>query len=321
MVTCPNIDVDIKDEQTGTNAFWLAAFYGRGEVLAVLANVGANILIKHPETKSNALHVAIERKHFMVAKMLIQSKFPVNDVKKGGITPLILISRDKSKDAISVANSLIHNGANIDQVTELGQSALGASVINENRKLIDNLLKKGARMFNEDMETRDMSPFFVAMNEQKQWAVETFCDHGANIEMKTSTGMTPILYAATKGFDDVCMYLSLRSENADVEDQQGRTVLIIYLLKKNTERVKQLIMRGRNINHCGKSGLTPMMWAIKDNVPSKVIKFLLKNGSDPHIENFDGEDCCDMAKKNPRYKDIKVMFDPHEGCGRDPSLR
>lgn len=131
---------------------------------------------------------------------------------------MILISRDKSKDAISVANSLIHNGADIDKVTDLGQSALSSCVVHENRKLCDNLLKKGVRIFNEDMETRDLSPFFVAMNEQKQWAVETFCDHGADIEMKTSTGMTPILYAATKGFDDVCMYLSLRSENADVED-------------------------------------------------------------------------------------------------------
>ena len=52
------------------------------------------------------------------------------------------------------------------------------------------------------------------------------------------------------------------------------------------------------------------MWAIQDNVPSKVIKFLLKNGADPHIENFDGVDSCDIAKKNPRYKDIKVMYDP-----------
>lgn len=71
MVTCPNLDIDMKDEQTGTNAFWLAAFYGRGEIIAILANAGANILVKHPETHSNALHVAIERKHFMVAKMLI----------------------------------------------------------------------------------------------------------------------------------------------------------------------------------------------------------------------------------------------------------
>ena len=120
MLLCPNIDIDVKDEQTGTNAFWLAAFYGRGEICAMLANSGANILLRHPETGSNALHVAIERKHFMVAKMLIQSKFPVNDTKKGGITPLILISRDKSKEAVSVAHSLTQYGANIDQVTDLG---------------------------------------------------------------------------------------------------------------------------------------------------------------------------------------------------------
>lgn len=71
--------------------------------------------------------------------------------------------------------------------------------------------------------------------------------------------------------------------------------MIIYLLKKNLERVKQLIMRGMDINHCGNTGMTPLMWAIKHNLPSKIIKFMLKNGADPHIENFDGQDCCDLA--------------------------
>ena len=80
-------------------------------------------------------------------------------------------------------------------------------------------------------------------------------------------------------------------------------------------------MRGRDINHCGKSGMTPMMWAIQKELPSKILKFLIKNGSNPHIENFDGVDCCDMAKKIPRYKELPILVDPNQGCGRDPSLR
>ena len=60
--------IDILDEKTGTNSFWLAAFYGHGGCLNLLANAGANVFSKHKETKSNALHVALQRKHYEVAK-------------------------------------------------------------------------------------------------------------------------------------------------------------------------------------------------------------------------------------------------------------
>ena len=78
------------------NAFWLASFYGRGEAASLLASLGIDILIKHSVTKSNALHVAIERKHYDLAKMLINSGFPINEEKQGGITALDLACIDLS---------------------------------------------------------------------------------------------------------------------------------------------------------------------------------------------------------------------------------
>jgi len=56
-----NIDLNIVDEETGVNAFWLASLYGRGEACSILATKGIQILNTHKETLSNALHTAIER--------------------------------------------------------------------------------------------------------------------------------------------------------------------------------------------------------------------------------------------------------------------
>ena len=50
LLECPGIQIDKEDEKSGINAFWLAAFYGRGECLSLLANAGANIFCKHKET-------------------------------------------------------------------------------------------------------------------------------------------------------------------------------------------------------------------------------------------------------------------------------
>ena len=99
--------MDIIDPVTGTNAFWIAAFYGRGATLAVLAEAGINLFVVHNKTKSNALHVAIERKHFGVASMLVKSNFPVWDTKEGGFSPLMLLGKETSKEALSLAQLLI----------------------------------------------------------------------------------------------------------------------------------------------------------------------------------------------------------------------
>lgn len=89
------------DNKTATNAFWVACFYGRGECVSLLANAGVNLFNKHKETKSNGLHVAIERGHYEVANMLISSKYPLEDTKNGGLTPLLLSLRDKNAYSVS----------------------------------------------------------------------------------------------------------------------------------------------------------------------------------------------------------------------------
>ena len=56
------------------------------------------------------------------------------------------------------------------------------------------------------------------------------CDHGADITTKSRSGMSPMIYAATKGCDEICMYLSLRSNFVDLEDEvSGNNVFSIYL--------------------------------------------------------------------------------------------
>jgi len=54
----PLIDINKEDPQTGCNSFWMAAYYNRGECLAILAKAGINIMSTHKITKSNALHIA-----------------------------------------------------------------------------------------------------------------------------------------------------------------------------------------------------------------------------------------------------------------------
>ena len=122
LLTNTAISIDMVDEKTGTNAFWMAAYYGRGDCLIQLATLGINIFNTHNLTKSNALHVSIERGHYECALLLINSRYPLEEPKEGGLTALMLASRDL--DAFPVAEQLIKKGADINKISELGQTAL-----------------------------------------------------------------------------------------------------------------------------------------------------------------------------------------------------
>ena len=95
---------------------------------------------------------------------------------------------------------------------------MSEAVAQDNQKLANYLVKKGARMFNEDIKYRDKSAFFKAVNIQAIWAIELFCDMGADLNVKSSEGLLPLMYAAKKGFDDTTMYLGLRSGDINMED-------------------------------------------------------------------------------------------------------
>ena len=59
--------------------------------------------------------------------------------------------------------------------------------------------------------------------------------------------------------------------------------------------MKQILMSGANINYASNKGFTALHFAIQNELPEKIIKFLIKYGADPHIENRDGKDACELG--------------------------
>lgn len=68
--------------------------YGKSESISQLAEAGIDVLNKHNKTETNALHVAMQRKHYNIAKMLAQSHYPLDINMRGGLTALIIAASD-----------------------------------------------------------------------------------------------------------------------------------------------------------------------------------------------------------------------------------
>ena len=195
MLKNPTVDINHRDEKEGVNAFWLAAFYGHGEIMSILAKHGIDLLNRHKITQSNALHIATEKEHANVVKLLIDSGFPINETKQGGFTALIISCMCKfnedhdhvhqefndDNNSMYIPKMLVAAGADINHVTDLGISALSQAIDLHNNKLAEFLLKKGADIFNKEPTQLDQGPLFRAINQNNLTAVELLCDHGADL--------------------------------------------------------------------------------------------------------------------------------------------
>ena len=140
-----------------------------------------------------------------------------------------------------------------------------------------------------------------------------FCDHGANVYIKSENGQNPMIYAATQGLDKICMYLSMRVNNIDmIDDRTGYNVFRIYLIRNDLKRMKQLLMRGADVNFVNeKTGFTPLHKAIEDQMDIKIIKFLMSHGANIHAEDNSGKDCCEKIMANGKYQPIHHVFDQY----------
>lgn len=83
----------------------------------------------------------------------------------------------------------------------------------------------------EEGDNVDNSAFLVGIRTKQLWAVELFCDWGTETEILNSKGHPPIMYAAQEQCDDICMYLSLRTQNINFEDGAGQNIFVLYLLR------------------------------------------------------------------------------------------
>lgn len=113
-----SLNINAVDPENGANAFWYASFYSRAECMVLLAKAGIDIMSTSDKTHSNALHVAVQRQHYEIAKILMESGYPLNHSMSGGLTGLIMASSDKK--FFKMCERIIETGGDLNKCTDDG---------------------------------------------------------------------------------------------------------------------------------------------------------------------------------------------------------
>ncbi len=319
-------------ERDGTTALHWATLQDDGELMSALLDAGAD-----PRAANRygitPLYLAAENGSARAIELLLDAGADANEVGTEGETVLMTVARTGAVDA---AELLLARGADVE-ARELwhGQTALMWAAGYGNAAMIATLVDHGAdvdaRSAIEEWERQrtaeprskwlppgGMTALSFAAREGCLECIGALVDAGANINLETSDGISPVVSALINGHYDVAAALVEAGTDPNLVDETGRGALyaaidfntmpssnrpapaVLHNAHSALDVAAMLIARGADVNaqlveqapYRAKldrgndtsltGGTTPLMRAAKaGDLPA--MRVLLKAGADPNL--------------------------------------
>lgn len=195
---------------------------------------------------------------------LIELGADVNATTEGGLTPLMLAVCMGSVEKVA---SLIEAGADVNARSLLGWSAL---VFASNAY--------------PPRGSGDWHPEPMAAAPQM---AEMLIRAGAELEVRTSIGQTPLHYAVGQKYRSTVLVLLEAGANTEAATRSGWTALLTAARDGSVEIVEDLLRAGANPNSRNDGGYTALMYAAAFSTP-ETVNALIRGGADTEARTLDG---------------------------------
>ncbi|HEV2702404.1 MAG TPA: ankyrin repeat domain-containing protein [Steroidobacteraceae bacterium] len=194
---------------------------------------------------SSPLSEAVKAANFELVRMLLDAGAHADQPNADGQTPLMLAAH---VGAVRIAGLLLRHGANVNAREQWrGQSALMWAAAQDYPQMVRLLVQHGAQVnvretYNDwlDKATQitsepraqyrpegGLSPLFYAIRAGCEDCVETLVKAGANVDMPTPEGVTPLISAIDNLQYGTAKYLLQHGANPSTWDWYGRTPLFV----------------------------------------------------------------------------------------------
>lgn len=212
------------------------------------------------------------------------------------------------------ARRLLDDGANPNDATSDGTTALHWAVNRDDLDLVARLLEAGADPASTNRY--GVPPIYLACENGSAGAVEALLRAGADPKSALPEGETALMTAARTG--DVETIDLLLEAGADVnaaEGWKGQTALMWAAAENNAPAVERLIAAGADIGATSAGGeFTALKFAIRhDSI--EAMRALIDAGADVHEKLLDGTSTLVLAVTNAHYELASVLLE----YGADPN--
>ncbi len=255
---------------------------GNGLTPLLLASAWGNLPAGPPGDKTKTIYVLLENG----ADVNVQDESWL----KTGRTPLMyaVLQGDAA-----LVEALLAKGARKDLKNKEGDTALSLA---KKAKLeyITQLLESSTAAGSAKPVDPAVDPLFIAIKEGRPEAVKALIAKGVNVNLRTETGSTPLMYAADR--NQLAIVRILLSSGADVNAKNGvnNTALIYASTKGHVSVVKELLRKKADINVKNLSHGDALIYAVVGK-KTEVVNVLLSSGARVTDKYDDGKSVLMIA--------------------------
>lgn len=273
---------------------------GKLEVVRYLVSQGADIELVD-EYMDTPLHTAINWDQLEIVKFLVNCGANLRALSGEGYTCLSSAVKyrelDKNNHREEILDFLIKSGAEIEQKSVYGTTALWESAVNSSKLMYGNhdhkenmffmkkLIDSGADLNTTSDTSTPLLVFLVTDKDNYIDEIKTLILAGADINIKNSYGWTAYMAARWLKKEEIAAFLMEQGASAE-----GMEIVnfLNAVVDGDLSKVQEYLNRGMEINITSVFGNTPLMLAcINDNL--ELVKFLIESGEELNRENSSGE--------------------------------
>lgn len=203
-----------------------------------------------------------------------------------GVTPAMFAAKAGNVDCLA---ALLEAGAKIDAVNELGESALHYGV--NHPVVVSLLIEHGADI---DLRTKSgRTPLVLAARIGRIQSIDELLQAGAQVDGPFS----PIAEAAGAGHVETLQaILDYRSLDDGTRESHLSEAILAAAARGHGDCIQVLLAAGVRVDSRGVSGETALMRA-SESAPAPVVQMLLKAGADPMLTDKMGLSALDYARR------------------------
>ena len=229
----------------------------------------------------------------------------------------------RGNDVEKAVELVLNDGLDINTPALCNRTPLLWASLSSSGEFIETLIDLGANVNAQRTDDKE-APLTLSSGWNKFMAVYLLLDHGADANIASADGNSPLHTAVSKGFFDITKLLVEKGSYVNLQNKEGRTPLFLSVKNKHEQLIKLLIENEADVRIGYKENSTERFYLVRGknrgraawhyiageqvNEP-EIIDLLVQSGANVNAQDAEGFTPLHMAAIHGNLKIVKKLVD------------